>query len=132
MCVLTLTQILYSFLSNNVGDLHDPEHNSMKTSSSFASVDSINDGTKYGLPFQKDFCLISIDIYSSKTFYDIYNTKTPIAMTVAVAFIFVFTALMFLFYDRLVERRQNLVMDKAMRTNAIVSSVSAVECGSSW
>ena len=44
-------------------------------------------------------------------------------MTIAVAVIFIFTACMFVFYDRLVERRQALVMHKAIQTNAIVTSL---------
>jgi class 3 adenylate cyclase len=40
-----------------------------------------------------------------------------------VAAIFVVTALMFLFYDRLVERRQQLILSKAVQSTAIVASI---------
>jgi hypothetical protein len=40
-----------------------------------------------------------------------------------VATIFVFTALMFLVYDRLVERRQRMILAKAVQSSAIVSSL---------
>ena len=44
-------------------------------------------------------------------------------MTTAVAIVFAFTAFMFVFYDRLVERRQNIVMRRAAQTDAIVTSL---------
>jgi len=37
--------------------------------------------------------------------------------------VFVFTAIMFIFYDRLVERRQHIVLSKAATSTAIVSSL---------
>jgi hypothetical protein len=42
---------------------------------------------------------------------------------VAAVLIFVFTSLVFLLYDRLVERRQKKVMSTAMQSSAIVSSL---------
>lgn len=44
-------------------------------------------------------------------------------LTLGAAAIFVFTALMFVLYDRLVERRQRLVMSTAKTSTAIVSSL---------
>ena len=67
--------------------------------------------------------MVSIDVYPSKVFYDEYNTSAPIIMTIAVAMIFIFTACMFVFYDRLVERRQLVVMSTALQTNAVVNSL---------
>lgn len=88
------------------GDLHDNRFNDMKQSASFESLQNIGDGTKYGLKLKNEHCGISIDVYPSTVFYDTYNTAAPITMTIAVAMIFIFTACMFVFYDRLVERRQ--------------------------
>jgi hypothetical protein len=105
------------------GDLHDIKFDTMQRHATFEGMDSISDGTKYGLTISQDRCSVNIDVYPTQKFYDSYNTATPIIMTCAVAIIFVFTALMFLFYDRLVERRQKLVMQKAVQTNAIVASL---------
>lgn len=82
------------------GDLHDPKFNSMKQNVDFTSVENIADGTHYGMPFNKDFCPISIDIYPSMEFYQIYRTNTPIIMTISVALVFIFTTFMFVIYDR--------------------------------
>ncbi len=52
-----------------------------------------------------------------------FSTGEPLYFTLAVCLIFVFTGFMFLLYDRLVERRQDVVMKQASRTTAIVSSL---------
>ena len=47
----------------------------------------------------------------------------PAYATMTVCLIFVFTGFMFLVYDRLVERRQHVVLKQASKTSAIVSSL---------
>lgn len=105
------------------GDLHERKFEELKESATFDEKDIIGDGTKDGLPLNKEHCMISIDVYPSQVFYNTYNTSDPIIMTIAVAMIFIFTACMFVFYDRLVERRQLVVMNKALQTNAVVESL---------
>ena len=95
----------------------------MKRSASFKSITNIADGSRTGLPINHDHCSVFIDVYPSDTFHSLFNTTTPVLMTLAVAIIFVFIAFMFLFYDRLVERRQALVMKKAIETTAVVASL---------
>lgn len=104
-------------------DLHDFRFHAMQRSASFESVHSIDDGTKYGLPLNNDHCIISLDVYPSTAFHDTYRSRTPIVMTAAVAVIFVFTVGVFILYDNLVQRRQTLVMNSAVRSNAIVTSL---------
>ena len=47
----------------------------------------------------------------------------PAYATMTVCLIFLFTGFMFLVYDRLVERRQHVVLRQANKTSAIVSSL---------
>jgi hypothetical protein len=54
---------------------------------------------------------------------NVYSTSNPIIYTSMAVMIFVFTSMVFLLYDFMVERRQKLVMSTAVRTNAIVSSL---------
>jgi len=96
------------------GDLHNAAFNDRRTSSRFQRDQSVADGTKLGLSLHQRICQIGIDVYPSQTFYDRYKTNTPIVITVSVAIVFIFTALMFVVYDRLVERRQVLVLKKAI------------------
>ena len=120
----------YSYLANGVeviglgpGDHHDPNYSSLKRTMDFSSVQNIAVGTKYGMAFNHDFCPISISIYPSDDFEETFTSQTPLIMTLSVAMVFVFTAFMFLIYDRLVERRQMLVLRKAAQTHAVVSSL---------
>ena len=105
------------------GDLHNPRFGYLGVSSRFNEFVKIEDGTRSGLPLNQEGCKYSIRVYPSQQFWDDYNTTTPNVITFVVAVIFIFTVLMFLVYDRLVERRQRLILRKATQTSAIVSSL---------
>jgi len=106
-----------------VGDLHDPKFNHLEVAADFSSLTSINDGTEHGMKVFQGDCTIAIRIYPTQGLQDSFRTSTPIIITFAVACVFVFAMLMFFCYDRLVERRQKLVLRKAEQTNAIVASL---------
>jgi hypothetical protein len=105
------------------GDMHDTKYDDMKKSGSLALLENIADGTRHGVPLDQEHCNFTLDVYPSNTFYDIYSTNTPIVITVSVALVFILTACMFLVYDRLVERRQSVVLRIAEQTTAIVASL---------
>ena len=63
------------------------------------------------------FCIIP------KTFSDDYITPLPLSITFAVAMVFIFTICVFILYNKLVEKRQVLVLSKAVHSTAIVSSL---------
>lgn len=52
-----------------------------------------------------------------------YHSSTPWVLLTAVAGVLLFAVAMFFAYDRLVERRQTLVLRKAVQSTAIVSSL---------
>jgi hypothetical protein len=54
---------------------------------------------------------------------DAYLTKTPMYTTIVVLATFVFTSLVFFAYDWLVERRQRIVMRKAVQSTEVVQSL---------
>jgi class 3 adenylate cyclase len=107
------------------GDQHSIKFDDMVKSVSLAEGLEIAKGTRLGLRlnYGDSKCQYDLRVYPSQQFHDEYNTTTPIIMTFAVAMVFVFTAVMFLMYDRLVERRQSLVLNKAAQSSAIVSSL---------
>jgi class 3 adenylate cyclase len=107
------------------GDHHRNKFDEYERSTSLTEGLNIAAGTRLGLELKYggSGCQYDLRVYPSQEFYDEYNTSTPIIMTSAVAMVFVFTAFMFLVYDRLVERRQKLVLMKAAQSNAIVSSL---------
>ena len=68
-------------------------------------------------------CLYSIRAYPTEEFESAYTTTSPILYTCVLVFIFLFTSVIFLSYNCLVERRQRVVMDTAAASSAIVSSL---------
>jgi Adenylate and Guanylate cyclase catalytic domain len=110
-----------SLLGN--GDLHDNTFDSFVHRTSFEDIERLDDGSEYGVEFLNTYCPVSLRVYPSQEFSDLYNTNLPIAITLTVLLVFVFSVVMFLLYDRLVERRQRLVLTKALHSSAIVSSL---------
>jgi hypothetical protein len=105
------------------GDRHESKYNGLRQSANFDDEHRIADGTRAGLHLNQNGCMYSIHVYPSQEFSDDYKTSTPIIITCSVAIIFVFTVVMFFVYDRLVEKRQSLILQKATQTSAIVSSL---------
>jgi len=105
------------------GDYHERTYDSMRRVASFETVTNIDDGTKYGLPFNKDHCMVQMEVYPSDTFYKIFNTETPAIVTAAVAVVFMISVVLFFVYDYLVQTRQNMVMDRAHKTQKLVTSL---------
>ena len=56
-------------------------------------------------------------------FFESYKTSTPIVITMCTVVAFILVTFMFLFYDRLVEWRQSIVLMQAAQTTAIVASI---------
>uniref|UniRef100_A0A7S3DSF0 Phosphodiesterase n=1 Tax=Entomoneis paludosa TaxID=265537 RepID=A0A7S3DSF0_9STRA len=105
-----------------VGDQHDRKFTSDGRFGSFKDVLTVQDGSRQGMPLNQ-VCPINIHVYPSQAFYDEHNSELPLIITISVGLIFVFTSIMFIIYDRLVERRQRLVMHRAKQTTDIVSSL---------
>ena len=64
-----------------------------------------------------------MNTYPTEDFEAEYKTNEPIIYSVIIACIFLFTAIVFWFYDFMVQHRQGKLMLTAVRSNAIVSSL---------
>ena len=126
------TQVTFTINGKNVvfdgeGDLHEPQFSGMERSASFSALANVTSGAEdmdhNNFVLDPNECPYSIRVYPSEAFYDMHNTSTPAMITAAVAGIFLFTALMFLIYDRLVECRQRILLKKATKTTEILSSI---------
>ena len=113
------------------GDLHDSKYDKYMKMSTFASVEKIADGTEEGMKVHFDKCPYQIRVYPSEHMENSYKSNTPAMVTSSVAIVFLFAVLMFFVYDRLVERRQRILMEKAKRTHQIVASVS-IKSAANW
>lgn len=122
------TPFTYQIDGNNViplgpGDLHDSKYNKYMKSATFADITRIEDGTTAGMKLRFDRCPYQIRVYPSEHMAEMFHSKTPLVITFSVALVFAFAVLMFFAYDRLVERRQRVLMEKAKRTHMIVASL---------
>ncbi|CAB9528546.1 Receptor-type guanylate cyclase gcy [Seminavis robusta] len=109
------------------GDLHDMKYDEFMRTASFKELEnrtkSASDVSNINFALDSNECPYSIRIYPSQAYVNMHTTATPETITTAVAGIFIFTALMFLIYDRLVERRQKIILSKATHSTAILSSI---------
>ena len=69
------------------------------------------------------FCLYTHTVYVTDEFESAFKSSDPVTFTLIICGIFLFAGVVFLLYDYLVERRQSLVLDKAVRSSAIVQSL---------
>jgi hypothetical protein len=84
----------------------------------------VDDGSQAGIKLNHDTCTTyEMTSYPNQLMLDDFRTSLPALVTFAVAMVFLFTFTMFIVYDRLVERRQNLVLQRAEQTYAIVQSL---------
>jgi hypothetical protein len=97
------------------GDLHDTQY----TDEMIATP--LND--LHGVTEEGKMCQFSVDVYPTQAFREAYMSSQAVIYTTILALAFAFTALFFLFYVRIVQRRQSKVMATAARTNAIVTSL---------
>ncbi|CAB9528578.1 Receptor-type guanylate cyclase gcy [Seminavis robusta] len=110
------------------GDHHDPAYDGFRK---YVTLNEImkttkesGEGTTYtGLPLADSYCVNTIEVYPSKEMEDKYMTSDPLVFTIVAACIFLFTSLVFILYDCIVSRRQRIVMQRALASGAIVSSL---------
>lgn len=103
------------------GDLHDAKFKSWARDASI-TLPSLSDGSATGIPVDGR-CSYRVHIYPSQELYDQYNTDQPLIITGIIAIVFLFAIFMFMLYDRIVEHRQKIVLEKAAQSTAIVSSL---------
>jgi hypothetical protein len=104
------------------GDLHDRKFSKYGVTGRFQN-EIIGDGSSNGIRLNQHSCPYFFHVYPAQEDYDHYITNEPIIISLSIAAVFIFTIGMFLFYDRLVERRQRMVLAKATQSTAIVSSL---------
>mmetsp|Transcript_14767 Transcript_14767/g.26491 ORF Transcript_14767/g.26491 Transcript_14767/m.26491 type:complete len:1228 (+) Transcript_14767:159-3842(+) len=125
-CQQSFTYRLYGegeVLPVGEGDLHEPAFSEWEVQTPVLMSGETADGTRDGLPFGTSGCDYFMSIYPSQVFVEQYKSPIPAIVVSVVSFVFLFTIFLFLFYDRLVERRQSLVLRKAVQSTAIVSSL---------
>ena len=101
------------------GDHHNPKYKDMVEVTKFISWISHNlsDATAHSN------CEYYLHIYPSTPLHDKFLSSAPALYTGVVVMVFVLTTLTFVLYDFFVQRRNETVVLKAKRSNAIVSAL---------
>ena len=110
------------------GDLHDQQFDDLMLAMDISSV--LMDNTRRndmissnGIELNNEYCPSSIHVFPSSSMRQRYYSNNPILFTILIVVVFLFTAIVFQTYDRMVERRQKKVADNAKLTHQIVSSL---------
>jgi class 3 adenylate cyclase len=110
-----------------IGDLHETKYDRMeimtKVADSVAAKGGVETRSYTAVDLNSDYLDYTIHVYPSTHMEDKFVTNEPIYYAVVVATIFLFTTVVFLLYNCLVERRQRLVLDKAVKSTAVVKSL---------
>ena len=115
------------------GDLHDIKYDDYEVRTTINSIVSGEDEDSYNptdyVPDVEDRgflyydCLYNIRVYPSEEFEERYKTSKPMRFAVILASLFAFTITVFIFYHKAVERRQKLVLQSALQSGQLVSSL---------
>jgi class 3 adenylate cyclase len=112
-----------------VGDHHEHRYNERGVQKKLYELgaSALHHSAYTGAPMDEEYCPITLHLYPSDEMKSAFTTHNPVLFTSVVILIFAFVSLVFIFYDLKVHRRQVLVMDTAIRSTAIVSSLFPAE-----
>ncbi|KAL7569398.1 hypothetical protein ACA910_010482 [Epithemia clementina (nom. ined.)] len=107
------------------GDLHDSDYDQYVKSSYVSTLGgkAMRERKYSGFPLSTEYCPYWIELYPSNTMKQRHESNDPIIFTVVTVCIFMFTALFFLIYDCVSERRQKKVLQVALQSTALVSNL---------
>jgi hypothetical protein len=110
-----------------VGDLHDPSYDHLGQTAKMGDYiqKTVNPTTRSytAAPLLGDYGDYTIHVYPSADTEDAFLTNEPVFYTLIVAGVFLITSTVFIGYDFFVARRQRLVMDNALKSGALISSL---------
>ncbi|CAB9511379.1 Receptor-type guanylate cyclase gcy [Seminavis robusta] len=75
------------------------------------------------VPLHDTFGQYTLRVYPSQDTQNEYTSMQPIIFPVVVAVVFLLTAVVFMVFDFVVERRQRIVMEQALQSGALVNSL---------
>ena len=106
-------------------DLHDSSFSGLVERSSYEDYETVVNFASRSPQNQSDidYCRYRVSIYPTLGHYESFITPRPVFYGVMVLLAFALSAIVFGIYDWLIRRRQAIVMDSAIRTNRIVSSL---------
>ncbi|CAB9513943.1 Receptor-type guanylate cyclase gcy [Seminavis robusta] len=109
------------------GDHHDPRFEDMgliqDVKKDLKQTSALEKTSFTQADLNTDYCGYTLALYPSQEFQDQFHSTGPIIFSLVVVAVFIVTAAIFITYDFLVEKRQSVVMNRAMASGAIVASL---------
>jgi class 3 adenylate cyclase len=106
------------------GDLHDPAYDRYKKTLDIASKSLTAESKSFmSVDIDSTYCSYKLHIYPSRENENEYTNDDAVILAVIIAAVSLFTSLVFVVYTIAVFRRQQVVMDRAVASSAIVSSL---------
>lgn len=90
------------------GDRHDPFYDNLRANTNWDGFVNFGDGTKDGLPLNKDHCRMSLDVFPSAKTHRMYTTSAPATLAAVVAAVLAFVAGTFVLHLWAVSRNELL------------------------
>jgi len=106
---------------NETGDSHDETYTDMAQNFSFAGAYNRDDFVDE--KYEVEICIYELSMYPTRNFENAVRKKSPYVMGGMILIVFVFTSFAFMLFDCMVTRRQNKLLNTALRQNAIVNSL---------
>jgi Adenylate and Guanylate cyclase catalytic domain len=106
-------------------DKHDSKYDQLLMERNIVDLKSfaLRAGVYTGAPINKNVCPYTVSIYPSDIMRSDFTSQNGTIALISVLLIFAFTSCVFIMYDRSIARRQNKVMESAIRSSAIVDSL---------
>lgn len=109
------------------GDFHDSQYDYLRESIDIATYMQENSSPETrsftAVELHHDYLNYTLSIYPTNSFKDIYVTSEAFEEAIGVAVTFATVIVVFLLYDCCVQRRQRIVMDRAVKATAVVGSL---------
>ena len=110
-----------------LGDLHDETFDKYEVSADIttymAEHASVRTQGLTAVPLTSEGVQYFLRVYPSKDMESLFVTNKPVIFAVVVGAVFLFTSIIFVIYNILVERRQQIVVERAVKSSAVVSSL---------
>jgi len=118
---INVTENRKAFVIDEKGDTHDEKYNDTSDTVTFA--EKYNSQNFVEENFQTEICYYNMTMYPTAAFENAERTKKPMVTAVFILMVFLFTSFTFILFDSLVTKRQNKLLNTALRQNAIVNSL---------
>ena len=106
---------------DETADSHDETYTHMMQNFSFAGAYNRDDYVEE--KYEVEICIYELFMYPTRNFENAVRKKSPYVMGGMILLVFVFTSFAFMLFDCMVTRRQNKLLNTALRQNAIVNSL---------